>query len=163
MIEAILAPLFTSPSTVNYGSIPVSITVPAEDLFTIFVIREGQSTSQAFSVRAHPTNTVDELRKAIWTSNRLRVGYFAAEDVPLALVSIPDEVHTMHENQWLYHTAFKRALRPTELLIDVFDNRPPPSGTIHIVLGDVRRGEFLNMLFVIEQRRQEMLLIFFPC
>ncbi|KAF9213984.1 hypothetical protein BGZ59_004539 [Podila verticillata] len=125
--------------TVNYGSIPVSITAPEEDLFTIFVIKEGQSTSQAFSVRAHPANTVDDLRKAIWSANRLRVGYLFAQDVPLALVSIPDESHTMHENQWLYHTTFKRALRPTEFLADVFDNRPPAPGTIHIIIGDVRR------------------------
>ncbi|KAF9383388.1 hypothetical protein CPC16_008954 [Podila verticillata] len=128
--------------TANYGSIPVCITAPDEDLFTIFVIKEGQSTSQAFSVRAHPANTVDDLRKVIWSANRLRVGYLFAQDVPLALVSIPDEGHTMHESQWLYHTTFKRALRPTEFLADVFDNRPPPPGTIHIIIGDVRRGDY---------------------
>lgn len=138
--KSTLAPLFTAPTT-NYGSIPISISAPADDLFTIFVIREGQSTSHAFSVRAHPTNTVDDLRRAIWTANNRRINYFSAEDIPLALVSILDETHSMHESRWLYSIAVKRALRSTELLADVFDNRPPPPGTIHIVIGDIRHGE----------------------
>ncbi|KAG0328337.1 hypothetical protein BG000_000524, partial [Podila horticola] len=56
-------PLYIPHSTVNYGSTGHNTNAVAT--YTIFVIHNGQSICEAFSVKALSTDTVDELKKLI--------------------------------------------------------------------------------------------------
>ncbi|KAG0338088.1 hypothetical protein BG000_004563 [Podila horticola] len=130
-------PLYTPPTTVSYGS--TSNSIPGDSLYTIFVIQDGHSTSQAFSVKAHPTDTVDDLKKLIRAAKTPRFDDISADELKLVSVCIPDDVHTEHKPQRLRDITFKHGLRATELLEDVFENRVPARGRIHVVIGDANQ------------------------
>ncbi|KAG0363206.1 hypothetical protein BG005_002355 [Podila minutissima] len=129
-----IPPPYSPPTPAHYGS--TSNSIPEASLFSIFVIQDGHSTSQAFSVKAHATDTVDDLKKLIRTAKSPRFDNISADELKLASVCIPDDVHTEHKPRRLRDITFKRALRSTEILVDVFENHAPARGRIHVVICD---------------------------
>ncbi|KAI9241585.1 MAG: hypothetical protein BYD32DRAFT_448608 [Podila humilis] len=136
-------PIFTPHTAVNYGSTAqaqvqaqaynFNIPVP----YTIFVIHSGQSTSEAFSVKALSTDTVDDLKKLIKTAKAPLLDYHPADKLKLIGVSIPDDPAKEYEKICAKHTPNVRPLRATEVLEDLFMGRLPERGRIHVLIESV--------------------------
>ncbi|KAF9335804.1 hypothetical protein BG006_010608 [Podila minutissima] len=125
-------PPYSPPTPAHYGS--TSDSIPEASLFSIFVIQDGHSTSQAFSVKARATDTVDDLKKLIRTAKSPRFDNISADELKLASVCIPDDVHTEHKPRQLRDITLTRALRATEVLEDLFLGRLAERGRIHVVI-----------------------------
>ncbi|KAG0037054.1 hypothetical protein BGZ82_003227 [Podila clonocystis] len=126
-------PIYTPHTTVNYGSTGHNTNTPVS-LYTIFVIHNGQSTCEAFSVKALSTDTVDELKKLIKAAKAPLLDHCPADKLKLAGVSIPDDPSKENEEICLTHLAYTRPLRATEVLEDLFLGRLPERGRIHVVI-----------------------------
>ncbi|KAG0020861.1 hypothetical protein BGZ81_009176 [Podila clonocystis] len=126
-------PMYTPHTTVNYGSTGHNTNTPVS-LYTIFVIHNGQSTCEAFSVKAISTDTVDELKKLIKAAKAPLFDNCPADKLKLVGVSIPDDPSKEHEKICLKHLAYTRPLRATEVLEDLFLGRLPEKGRIHVVI-----------------------------
>ncbi|KAF9379749.1 hypothetical protein CPB97_008773, partial [Podila verticillata] len=133
-------PIFTPHTAVNYGSTAqaqaqaqahsFNISVP----YTIFVIHSGQSTSEAFSVKALSTDTVDELKKLIKAAKAPLLNHHPADKLKLIGVSIPDDPAKECEKIYIKHLSYIRPLRATEVLEDLFMGRLPERGRIHVLI-----------------------------
>ncbi|KAF9321320.1 hypothetical protein BG003_002501 [Podila horticola] len=115
----------------KYGSTGTTPITTAQ--YTIFILHNGQSTSQAFSAKALSTETVDDLKKLIKIVRSPALDRIPADKLKLVRVDIPDDPATESRPVCFQHLAIVRPLRATELLRDVFPE-PPEQGKIHVVI-----------------------------
>lgn len=135
-------PIFTPHTAMNYGSTAqaqAQAQAPSYNgnisvTYTIFVIHNGQSTSEAFSVKALSTDTVDELKKLIKVAKAPLLDRHPADKLQLIGVSIPDDPAKECEKICVKHLPYSRSLRATEVLEDLFMGWLPERGRIHIVI-----------------------------
>lgn len=112
-------PIYIPHSTVNYGATGNNPNAPVP-LYTIFVIHNGQSTCEAFSVKMLSTDTVDVHKKLIKAAKAPLLDHYPADKLKLVGVSIPDDPSKEHERVCLKNLARMRPLRATEVLEDLF-------------------------------------------
>lgn len=124
-------------STIRPGDYGSTGTTPITKIlqYTIFIIHNGQSTSEAFSVKALSNETVDDVKKLIKIVRTPALDKIPADKLRLVRVDIPDdpETNTDYVSLTLSPLTLKRSLRSTELLRDVFSD-PPEQGKIHVVI-----------------------------
>lgn len=118
----------------DYGSTGTT-PITKIQLYTIFIIHNGQSTSQAFSVKASSNETVDDVKKLIKIVRTPALDRIPADKLRLVRVDIPDDPATDSHpvSLTLSPLPVKSPLRSTELLRDVFPD-PPGQGKIHMVI-----------------------------
>ncbi|KAF9114427.1 hypothetical protein BGX30_006619, partial [Mortierella sp. GBA39] len=115
-----------------------------DNRLNLFCLVDGEATSNAFSVKIHSSDTVDDLKKLIKTEKVPEFDDIATDKLTLWSVSIPDddnddEIPILLDN---VTAKDKKKLRATRELSEVFSERPPKS-TIHIIVqrpppGDLR-------------------------
>lgn len=106
--------------------------------YTLFCMVEGQSTSRAFSVKVSPSDTTDDLKKLIAAEKIPGLGSRSRE-LDLYIVTIPDDHFNEKEPIYLKSIQFKRFLRITDTISDVFEDTLPRN-TIHIMVEEPRTG-----------------------
>ncbi|KAF9369269.1 hypothetical protein CPB97_003741 [Podila verticillata] len=94
-----------------------------DNRLSLFYVVDGESTSNAFSVKVMTTDTIDDLKDAIKVKKTPKFDDIATDE----LLSEEHEavvLHTLHS---------KQKLLPTDELSDVFKETPPKK-TIHIIV-----------------------------
>ncbi|KAF9120397.1 hypothetical protein BGX30_003197, partial [Mortierella sp. GBA39] len=104
-----------------------------EDRLNLLCLDDGEPQSNVFSVKATPTDTVDDLRVLI-SAKRLGIDTLS-KDLTLWRVSIPDdddddEIPVVLDN---VINKDQKKLRTTRELSDVWKDKPP-KGTIHVII-----------------------------
>ncbi|KAG0261854.1 hypothetical protein DFQ27_002733, partial [Actinomortierella ambigua] len=104
-------------------------------LLTLFCLADGETTSNAFSVKAPHGGTVDDLKELIKAKKAPRFDDVAVDELTLWCVSIPvseddDETSILVDNVISDH---KKKLNPLTRLTKVFPEELPEE-TIHIIV-----------------------------
>ncbi|KAG0348134.1 proteasome regulatory particle base subunit [Podila humilis] len=102
---------------------------------TLFCLVDGEATSNAFSVKIPPSDTIDDLKKLIKAEKPVDFEHIDANNLTLSRVSIPitkndSEVPILFNN---IAQEKKEKLHPADDLSDIFDEKPPKK-TIHIIV-----------------------------
>ncbi|KAF9167590.1 hypothetical protein DFQ26_003933 [Actinomortierella ambigua] len=102
---------------------------------TLFCLVDGEATSNAFSVKAPSSGTVDDLKKLIKAEKAISFSDIDADELTLWRVSIPaseddDETSILIDNIISDH---KKKLNPLTRLTKVFPEELPEE-TIHIIV-----------------------------
>ncbi|KAF9308033.1 hypothetical protein BG003_011704 [Podila horticola] len=94
---------------------------------------DGESASNAFSVKVMTTDTIDDLKDAIKVKKTPKFDDIATDELTLWSVSIPVIAAEKHDAVALHTLHSKEELLPTDELSDVFKETPPKK-TIHIIV-----------------------------
>ncbi|KAG0278825.1 hypothetical protein BGZ97_009677, partial [Linnemannia gamsii] len=100
---------------------------------TLFCLVDGEPQSNVFSVKATPTDTVDDLKKLIKAEKTPRFDDVAADELTLWRVSIPVVPANKHKPIVLNEFESATELDPTDDVSDVFPEAPPKK-TIHVIV-----------------------------
>ncbi|KAF9321315.1 hypothetical protein BG003_002496 [Podila horticola] len=90
----------------------------ASKQITLFGIRDGESVSQAFSVKIDPSDTVDDLKKLIKIAKQPDLDHMPADELRLCSVSIPYDPEIAKNKIHLSTLVVKQPLHPIETLSD---------------------------------------------
>ncbi|KAK3838750.1 MAG: hypothetical protein JOS17DRAFT_786655 [Linnemannia elongata] len=105
----------------------------AEDRLNLFCLVDGEPQSNVFSVKATPTDTIDDLKKLIKAEKAPRFDDVAADELTLWRVSIQVVSANKHKPILLNEIDSPTELDPTDDVSDVFPEVPPKK-TIHVIV-----------------------------
>ena len=100
---------------------------------SLFGLVDGEATSNAFSVKAATTDTVDDLKKAIKTEKAHRFDAVDADELTLWQVALPVVPANKHKPILLGEIESPTELDPTDDVADVFKGTPLKK-TIHVIV-----------------------------
>ncbi|KAF9992288.1 hypothetical protein BGZ65_012429, partial [Modicella reniformis] len=98
----------------------------------LFCLVDGESPSNAFSVKVTLTDTIHDLKEFIKAKKTPEFDDFAADKLTLWRVSIP-VLRRQNEPIVLHSVQAKKELLPTDDISDIFRGEPPKK-TIHIIV-----------------------------
>ncbi|KAG0047173.1 hypothetical protein BGZ89_005029, partial [Linnemannia elongata] len=113
-----------------------------DNLLTLFCLLDGETTSNAFSVKIPSSDTIDDLKKLIKVEQSPDFDDIAANNLTLWHVAHPVIAANKHNPILLSAIDSPTELDPTDDISDVFLEAPPKK-TIHIIVkrpppGDLR-------------------------
>ncbi|KAG0028248.1 hypothetical protein BGZ81_004916 [Podila clonocystis] len=100
---------------------------------TLFGIRDGESISQAFSVKIDLSDTVDDLKKLIKAAKRPELDHIPADNLRLCAVCIPYGPEVAKKRVCLSTQVVNQSLNPFETMWDVF-GESVPRNMVHFVI-----------------------------
>ena len=106
---------------------------------TLFCTVDGESQSNAFSVKPTPTDTVDDLKDLIKAKKSPRFDDIAADELTLWRVSIPVDGDDITIQLDQVTDTDKKKLGPTTRLSKVFPEELPED-TVHIIVQRPQTG-----------------------
>ncbi|CAO3568650.1 unnamed protein product [Mortierella alpina] len=111
-----------------------------DNLLTLFCLVSGEPTSNAFSVKIHFTDTVDDLKNLVKTALSPQFDDIAAKDLTLWRVAHPVIAANKHQPVLLNAIDSHTELDPTDDISEVFEQQPPKK-TIHIIVQRPPQGD----------------------
>ncbi|KAG0012100.1 hypothetical protein BGZ82_002729 [Podila clonocystis] len=111
-----------------------------DNRLSLFCLCDGESTSNAFSVKVATTDTIDDLKEAIKVKKTPKFDDIATDELTLWRVSVPVIAAEKHDAVALHALDSKEELLPTDELSDVFTETPPKK-TIHIIVQRPPQGD----------------------
>lgn len=117
-----------------------------DERLNLFCLVDGEITSNAFSVKASVTETVDDLKGAITAKTTPMFDDIATNELTLWRVSVKDG--SDDDLPIVFETlSEKTKLRATSELSEVFEGTPPKK-TIHIIIQRPPQGDADSFIFV---------------
>ncbi|KAG0296276.1 hypothetical protein BGZ97_004575, partial [Linnemannia gamsii] len=125
----------------------------ATNTLTLFCLINGDPTSNAFSVKIPSSDTVDDLKNLIKTTQSPDFNDIAAKNLTLWRVTIPVVAGKIHEAVFLNEIDAKTELVAIDEISELFKKKTLPKKSIHII---IERSKGTPHTLELEALRQEI-------